>query len=244
MKIRNPKTRFDLNIKSSDRVLEVGGGHNPHPKSNVVVDKFADSNFHRSGDIKVLKKQTFMEADGEALPFKDKEFDYVICCQVLEHVENPVKFLSEQFRVAKRGYIETPSLIGEYLFPRVSHKWILHELDDVLYLVDKEKMGFKFGYDLGLLIQDYLPTHSIGFKVLERTHPNLITIRIEWDSDFKYVVEPQDPEVLKYFSGKWQNEWADAFFPRKTMMQEFKDASAAFFDISKSVFKSKVLKKS
>ncbi|HEX3387297.1 MAG TPA: class I SAM-dependent methyltransferase [Mucilaginibacter sp.] len=243
MKLRNPKSRFDLNIGRAERVLEVGGGHNPNPRSNVVVDKFTDTNYHRSGDIKVLEKQTFLQADGESLPFKDKEFDYVICCQVLEHVENPVKFLAEQFRVAKRGYIETPSLLGEYLFPRESHKWILHEHKDVLYLVDKKKLGFTYGYDLGELIQDYLPTHSIGFKIVERTHPNLITVRIEWESDFKYVIEPEDPEIRKYFSGKWQLGWGEEFFPPRTMWQEFKAASAAMREISKNVFRSKVLKK-
>jgi SAM-dependent methyltransferase len=243
MGIRNPKNRFDLRIKRGEKVLEVGGGHNPHPQAQVVVDKYADSNFHRSGDIKVLEKQTFMEADGENLPFKDKEFDYVICCHVLEHAENPEKFLAEQFRVAKRGYIETPSLIGEYLFPKASHKWILHEMNGTLYLLDKKKLGFQFGYDLGELIQDYLPTHSIGFKILERTHPNIVNVRIEWETDFKYVVEPEDPEIRKLFSGKWEQAWADKFFPRKTMLQEFKAASAAFADISKSVFRSKLLKK-
>lgn len=242
MKLRNPKTRFDLKIKKGSNVLDVGGGHNPHPRAHVVVDKFEDSNFHRSGDIKVLKNQQFIPADGENLPFKDKEFDYVICCQVLEHVENPTQFLSELFRVGKRGYIETPSLIGEYLFPRESHKWILHEHNNCLYLVEKEKLGFTFGYDLGYLIQDYLPTHSIGFKVLERTHPNLETIRIEWEDSFDYEIEPTDPEIRKYFKGKWQLEWGDEFFPKRTLKQELAEATLAFTDIVKSAFKSKVLK--
>lgn len=239
MKVRNPRDREHLNIQSGDRVLEVGGGHNPHPRSNVVVDKFVDTNYHRSGDIKVLKNQTFLQADGENLPFKDKEFDYVICCQVLEHVENPEKFLAEQFRVAKKGFMETPSLLGEYLFPRESHKWIIHELNDVLYLVDKQKINFIYGYDMGELIQDYLPTHSIGFKLLEKTHPNMITNRIEWEGDFKFVVNPTDPEILKYFTGKWKKEWADAFFPPKTKWQEFKDASNAFAGMVKSVIRSR-----
>ena len=56
-------------------------------------------------------------------------------------------------------------------FPRDSHKWILHEFKDILYLVDKSTINFKVGYDLGELIQLYLPTHSIGFKIMERTHP-------------------------------------------------------------------------
>lgn len=239
MKVRNPRNRQSLNIKSSDRVLEVGGGHNPHPRSNVVVDKYTDTNYHRSGDIKVLKNQTFLQADGENLPFKDKEFDYVICCQVLEHVENPEKFLAEQFRVAKRGFMETPSLLGEYFFPRASHKWIIHEMNDITYLVDKNKISFSCGYDMGELIQDYLPKHSIGFKILEKTHPNLITNRVEWEGDFKYVINPEDPEILKYFTGKWKQEWADAFFPQKTKWQEFKDSSRAFYEMSRSVIRSK-----
>lgn len=242
MKIRNPKNRGDLKIKRGDRVLEVGGGHNPHPRSNVVVDKYTDTNYHRSGDIKVLKNQTFMQADGENLPFKDKEFDYVICCQVLEHVEDPVKFLSEQFRVAKRGFIETPSLLGEYFFPRESHKWILHEYKDVLYLLDKKKINFSYQFDLGELFQTYLPTHSIGFKIMEKTHPNLITVRIEWEGDFEYVVNPTDPEILKYFSGKWKMEEAEAYFPKRSLWQEFKESSIASIEIARSVFRSKVLK--
>ena len=112
MKIKRPRSRFDLSIKKNDYVLEVGGGHNPHPRSNVVVDKFVDDNTHRAHDLKVLPKQKFVHADGENIPFKELEFNYVICCHVLEHVEDPRKFVSEQTRVASKGYIETPSLIG------------------------------------------------------------------------------------------------------------------------------------
>lgn len=243
MKIKNPKNRSDLNIKRTDYVLEIGGGHNPHPRSNVVVDKFPDQNYHRSGDIKVLRHQTFIEADGEHLPFKDKEFDYVICCQVLEHVEDPAKFLSEQFRVAKRGYIETPSLFGENLFPKNSHKWILHEHKGTLYLVKKSSINFNIGYDLGELIQLYLPTHSIGFKIMERTHPNLFTIRIEWEHDFDYVINPTDPVILDYFTTKWKLQWEDDFFPPRTTLQELRKAAVAFLEIARSAFKTKVMNK-
>jgi hypothetical protein len=96
---------------------------------------------------------------------------------------------------------------------------------------------------MGELIQDYLPTHSIGFKIVERTHPNLISIRIEWESDFNYVIEPEDPEIRKYFSGKWELGWGDEFFPPRTLWQEFKAATAAMKEISKSVFRSKLLRK-
>jgi SAM-dependent methyltransferase len=239
MKVRNPRNRLDLHIKKSDRVLEVGGGHRPHPRANVVVDKYTNSNFHRSGDLKVLKNQIFLEADGESLPFEDKEFDYVICSHVLEHVENPEKFLAEQFRVAKRGYMETPSLLGEALYARESHKWIIQEFNDVIYLVDKKKINFQYGYDMVELLQGYLPTNSIGYKILERTHPNMFTNRIEWLGDFKYEVSPEDPELLKYFYGPWKKDWAKEFFPSKTKLQELKDSGRAFYEIFISVLRSR-----
>ncbi|SBV99677.1 conserved hypothetical protein [uncultured Dysgonomonas sp.] len=122
MKVRTPYDRNDLNIKKSDKVLEVGPGHNPSFRSNVIAEKFVDTNYHRCGDVKIFPHQSFVNADGENLPFKDKEFDYVICNQVLEHAENPELFVKEQSRVASRGYIETPSLLGEFLFPKKSHK--------------------------------------------------------------------------------------------------------------------------
>ena len=244
MKVRNPRSRFDLNIKKSDRVLEVGGGHNPHPRSNVVVDKFVDSNYHRSANIKVLRNQQFMQADGENLPFKDKEFDYVICNQVLEHVENPARFLSEQFRVAKRGYIETPSLLGELLTTRDSHKWLINEFNNRLYLVDKTLVDFEVNYNLTCVFQLYLPKHSIGFKIMERTHPNLLTARIEWEHEgFDYEINPKDPEILKYFKTGWDDAWKDQFFPPRSMGGEFMASLRAFSEILWSVFKSKLLGK-
>lgn len=244
MKIRNPRSRFELSIKRSDRVLEVGGGHNPHPRSNVVVDKFVDSNYHRSDNIKVLKNQTFLAADGENLPFKDKEFDYVICNQVLEHVENPARFLSEQFRVAKRGYLETPSFIGELLTTRDSHKWLINEFNNKLYLVDKAAVDFQVVYNVNCLFQIWLPKNSLGFKIVERTHPNLFTARIEWENDgFDYEVNPTDPEILKYFKVGWDDAWGDQFFPKRTMTQEFAESTRAFFQVIGSVIKSKLLKK-
>lgn len=39
--------------------------------------------------------------DIEELPFSDKSFDYVICCETLEHVPNPVHTLNELARVCK-----------------------------------------------------------------------------------------------------------------------------------------------
>ena len=78
MRIGSPASRLKLDIKPDDRVLDIGSGDFPHPRANVCVDKYVSDNTHRSSDIKVLSHQTFMQADGENLPFEDDEFDYVI----------------------------------------------------------------------------------------------------------------------------------------------------------------------
>jgi SAM-dependent methyltransferase len=47
--------------------------------------------------------------DIEKIPFADKSFDYVICCETLEHVLNPIGTLTELARVCrKRIYISIP----------------------------------------------------------------------------------------------------------------------------------------
>ncbi len=100
---RNPYDRNDLKIGKKDRVLEVGPGHSPIFRSDVLVDLFVDTNYHRCGNLKIYPHQEFINADGESLPFKDKEFDYVICNQVLEHAENPENFIGEQMQGCQEG---------------------------------------------------------------------------------------------------------------------------------------------
>lgn len=236
MKTYNPRSRFHLNIKAKDYVLEVGGGHNPHKRSNVVVDKFVDSNFHRHSDIKYFSHQKFIQADGENLPFKDNEFDYVMSNHVLEHVENPEVFLKEQMRVGKRGYIETPSVIGEYLFPKKSHRWLVLEIDNKLILMDKEKYWFKEGPDLGFLFLTWLQKTSIGYKMLMETKPNFMTVRYEWDKTIEYEINPSEEKYVKYFSGYWDEEMVRIFFPHKSNFHEFMTSMKSFGKIIQRSF--------
>lgn len=45
----------------------------------------------------------FVLYDGVKLPFKDNHFDHAISVSVIEHVDNPVLYLSEIYRVIKPG---------------------------------------------------------------------------------------------------------------------------------------------
>ena len=71
----------------------------------------------------------------QKLPFKDKEFDYVILSHVLEHVSNINEFTKEVERIAKAGYIELPTKLADNLVigcdeEDIGHKWWM-EFDDV-----------------------------------------------------------------------------------------------------------------
>jgi hypothetical protein len=116
-------------------VLDVGSGHNPHKRANVLVDRFLLDDTERSGQPVVLPSdKLFVIADASALPFKSKAFDFVICSHVAEHIEEPQlpTFCSELSRVAKQGYVETPSVFAETLRHAPNHRWFVSQNQNTL----------------------------------------------------------------------------------------------------------------
>lgn len=109
-------------------VLDVGSGHNPHPRANVLADRYIWDDTERSGQVIVAPLDKFLvQADGAALPFAPKTFDFVICSHVLEHVppQSLAALCQELKRVAKAGYIETPSKWAELLRHAPNHRWFV-----------------------------------------------------------------------------------------------------------------------
>ena len=105
-------------------MLDIGSGHNPHPRADVLLDKELGRNVHRSGEeAKVKKGRPFVIADAQELPFKSAGFDYAIALHIVEHLDNPEAFCREVVRVSKRGYIETPGKLSDLFLPEFFHKW-------------------------------------------------------------------------------------------------------------------------
>ncbi|MBI2269454.1 MAG: methyltransferase domain-containing protein [Bacteroidetes bacterium] len=108
------------NIKPTDRVLEIGPGADPHLRSDVFLEiKLSNPKEYMEQfghDRKLSTDKPVVFYDGKIFPFKDGEFDYIICSHVLEHVEDVKGFLSELFRVGKGGYMEYPLVYYEYLY--------------------------------------------------------------------------------------------------------------------------------
>jgi predicted SAM-dependent methyltransferase len=130
-------------IKSSDLVLEIGPGSDPHPRSNIFLEKnFPNQEIaykQRGYAENKADDEKIIYYDGGKFPFKDKEFDYVICSHVIEHipVDELSLFISELQRIAPRGYLEFPNIYYELIcYPDV-HIWFMNYRDNTIYFLNK-----------------------------------------------------------------------------------------------------------
>lgn len=109
-------------IKKADRVLEIGPGSNPHPRSNEFLElaysNEADRLAQRGKTERepVLNGRRLHHYDGGRFPFADHEFDYCICSHVVEHVPDISVFVDQINRVCRRGYLEFPLVTYEHLY--------------------------------------------------------------------------------------------------------------------------------
>lgn len=73
---------------------------------------------------KIYPNLHLIQSDAHRLPFQDKLFDVVICCEVLEHVTNPEIVLKEIGRVLTPNGIAIIEMdTGNLLFNLVWHFW-------------------------------------------------------------------------------------------------------------------------
>jgi len=131
-----------LNIAPNWNVLDVGSGHRPNRRANVLLDNELDETEHRSGKkASIPPDKKMVVGDALYMPFGDKEFDFIIASHIAEHIDDPEQFCKEQARVGKRGYIETPGPFDEFFLNEPFHKWIVTKQGNCL--VFKKKTNFK-----------------------------------------------------------------------------------------------------
>ena len=119
-------TSHSIRIEPDWKVLDVGSGHQPNRRANVLLERYLEETIHRTNQrVVVPLDRHLVVGDGLQMPFQDRPFDYVVASHIAEHVDEPLQLCRELQRVAKRGYIETPGPLTEYLLPTPSHKWIV-----------------------------------------------------------------------------------------------------------------------
>ena len=123
---RSTKQFVDNKIEQNPnwKILDIGCGYTAHDKASVICDIQDLSNFY--------KNKKFVKLDDKTLPFKDKEFDFVIASHVIEHVEDVNFFIKELERVSSKGYIELPTSLEDNLVfeNKNDHLWHM-EFNDI-----------------------------------------------------------------------------------------------------------------
>jgi SAM-dependent methyltransferase len=180
---------MQLPIPKAARVLEIGSGGRPHARSTVLTDRFLGDDTQREGRTLVRDSRPFVLADGQALPFRDHAFDYCICMHVLEHVDDPAQMLREMQRVARAGYIETPTELHDYLFAvppyTTIHKSYVNLIGDELVITRKrtEIAEHRFAHLL-----DYLRREDAFLERWMEKRPHLFTTQYYWQGEIKWRV--------------------------------------------------------
>lgn len=146
-------------------------------------------------DIDLYDIPNFVRGDAHHLPFKDKSFDTVCLAEILEHVRDPVRVLSEARRVGKLVLITVPNEWewGPQHKPFMTwEKWVALE---------------------GLTFEQAVKKHAIDPNrpleiVDEREHPHLLHVRyyteetLRKDLDaagLEYEIERLDYGGLSFF---------------------------------------------
>lgn len=189
------QTRFhEFMIEPGEQVLDLGSGGEPFPYATHLVDLYPEETQHRYNPLKTDGK-IFLQADITHLPFKDKEFDYVYCSHVLEHINNPEQACKEILRVSKRGYIEIPTRMSDILFNFVKipnfHRWHVHAIGNTLIFneyQDFEKIDTHCGDFYALMHSQ----KDNPIRAMYRTHKNLFVHMFHWNESFKYYIFNKD----------------------------------------------------
>lgn len=132
------------NIEDNTTVLEIGPGLVPFKKATHTLGLEKDKNVE------------IIDIDNTPLPYPDKFFDFVYIRHVLEDIQNPDFVFKELIRVAKKGYIETPSPIVELSNGAESpdykgyihHRYIVWTKDNTLNFIPKYPIIERYSFDI------------------------------------------------------------------------------------------------
>ena len=172
-----------LSSKPNWNILDIGCGYSANKYANIICDVRDLS--------KVYKDKKFIRLIDKKLPFKDKEFDFVIASHVMEHVEDVDFFISELQRIASKGYIEVPTKLEDNLVfeNKNDHIWQM-DFDDVKNrLIINKRIQY---------IEPVLTVSSI--QKLNEIFRKSLVLELQWENSIDYILEKVDINNIKKIS--------------------------------------------
>ena len=165
-----------LSKNTNWKILDIGCGYRANKHASVLADVQDLSDFY--------KEKTFIKINEKKLPFKDKEFDFVIASHVIEHVEDFEFFIKELERISSKGYIELPSRLGDNLVfeNKKDHIWWFLFDDFKHELIASKK---------NQLVDPFITVSMI--KKLDQMFRESLIIELYWENKISYRID----ETLK-----------------------------------------------
>ena len=164
-------------------ILDIGCGYNASKFAKVICDVQDLSSYYQN--------KKFIRLTEKKLPFKDKEFDFVVASHVMEHVEGVDFFIKELERVSKKGYIELPTMLEDNLVfeNKKDHLWHM-DFDDVenKLLISKK-------------VQYFEPVLTVStIKKLNEVFRSSLVLELIWEDTINYIVNQSTEDTFKKLS--------------------------------------------
>jgi len=197
---RSSKEFIDTLLKKNInwKILDIGCGYTAHKNASVICDVQDLSSFY--------KDKKFIKLNEKNLPFKDKEFDFVIASHVMEHVDDIDYFIKELERVSAKGYIELPTILEDNLVfeNKKDHLWHMEFDDNENELQISKKIQF---------LEPMITVSSI--KKLSKYFRQSLILELYWENSIKFKMVEKNFEnyekisrltlVRKFFSKLFRN---------------------------------------
>ena len=161
-----------LSKNTNWKILDIGCGYRANKNATIIAD-IQDLSNHYKG-------KKFIKINGKNLPFRDKEFDFVIASHVIEHVEDFEFFMKELERISTKGYIELPSRLGDNLIfeNKNDHVWWF-AYDDINNQIVASKRN---------QLVDPFMTVSMG-KLFEEIFRESFVLELAWEEKIEYTID-------------------------------------------------------
>lgn len=192
-----------VSVKDGERVLEVGPGGSPMSRSDVLLElKYETEHewIRQSGNVVPDQHDArTVFYDGGRFPFEDGAFDYVICSHVIEHVPDPAFFLQELMRVAKKGYLEFPTIYYDYIYNIPEHLNYVAYIDDTLKYFSKADSPLSFFLPVHKLLYD-----SLNAEVFDVAHifKKYFFVGFEWFGNIPFARASSVAELCVPWEGR------------------------------------------